>query len=276
MEVHPLASTMPEMTAEEYEGLKRNIGAVGLLVPIVRFEGKILDGRHRYRACEEIGVPPLRFVDFEGTREQAALAVEGYNLDRRNLTPSAKREARVALEFEMSARGMSTHAIAEVVGVHQATVVRDLKRGDASASPPPIPAQPEGSRLAKVQELKANGHTDEEVAKALNVSTKTIQRDKVDIAEKAKEAAPRVEGRDGKKYPAKRTEAKVASKPRDRAESSGVGYRGSTRAGRSSSFTALLMARTTYRYVPTMRMIPASTFAASVALKMTSQDGPTG
>lgn len=40
---------------------------------------------------------------------------------------------------ELSAAGMSTRAIAPVVGVDQKTVVRDLARGEAHASPEPDP-----------------------------------------------------------------------------------------------------------------------------------------
>ena len=45
------------------------------------------------------------------------------------------REVRQVVVAELSAAGMSTRAIAPVVGVDQATVTRDRARGDASASP---------------------------------------------------------------------------------------------------------------------------------------------
>jgi len=45
------------------------------------------------------------------------------------------RDVRQELVAELAAQGMSTRAIAPIVGADQATVVRDLSRGDASASP---------------------------------------------------------------------------------------------------------------------------------------------
>lgn len=38
--------------------------------PIIKYEGKILDGRHRYLAAKEAGVEPV-FKEFTGTREDA-------------------------------------------------------------------------------------------------------------------------------------------------------------------------------------------------------------
>src|SRR5215471_8114545 len=57
LEIHPLAEKTPPLTAKEYEHLKAGIASEGLLLAIVLFEGKILDGRHRYRICRELGIP---------------------------------------------------------------------------------------------------------------------------------------------------------------------------------------------------------------------------
>jgi transposase len=104
-------------------------------------------------------------------------------------------------------KGLSTRAIAEVVGVSKDTVARALASGVPLGTPeePPTPELP--PRLAKVQEMKEIGRTDEEVAEELGVSTKTVQRAKVDIAKKQREAAPKVVGRDGKQHPATKPEA---------------------------------------------------------------------
>ena len=47
------------MTAEEYEGLKASIKERGQEVPILLLNGQNLDGRHRYRACLDLGIEPV-------------------------------------------------------------------------------------------------------------------------------------------------------------------------------------------------------------------------
>jgi len=87
MEIHPLAALIPAMTPDELEKLTADIGHNGLLDPIVLFEGKILDGRHRAQACEESGVTP-RFVEFAG--KDPLDFVIAKNLHRRHLSTTQK------------------------------------------------------------------------------------------------------------------------------------------------------------------------------------------
>lgn len=62
---HPAATIFPLMNAERFGSLVDSIRHNGLLNDIVLFDGKILDGRNRYRACVETGVEP-RFIDYAG------------------------------------------------------------------------------------------------------------------------------------------------------------------------------------------------------------------
>ncbi len=55
---HPIAAMIPPRTESEYRLLVRSIRRLGLLEPIVLYEGKILEGRHRYKACLEAGIKP--------------------------------------------------------------------------------------------------------------------------------------------------------------------------------------------------------------------------
>jgi ParB-like chromosome segregation protein Spo0J len=48
---------LPDLTEDEYQGLKASIAERGVLVPIEIDEtGAVLDGHHRLRACEELGI----------------------------------------------------------------------------------------------------------------------------------------------------------------------------------------------------------------------------
>ena len=90
MKLHRYCALLPRMMAEEYQTLKADIKAHGLLDAIVTYEDSILDGRHRYNICEELAVQPA-YVQFE------SLSYNGSPLDfviskhqRRNLTPDQK------------------------------------------------------------------------------------------------------------------------------------------------------------------------------------------
>jgi hypothetical protein len=57
--------------------------------PISTYEGKILDGRHRYEAALKAGVGPV-FVEFQGTKEEAISYVTSENVARRHLNSQEK------------------------------------------------------------------------------------------------------------------------------------------------------------------------------------------
>jgi hypothetical protein len=95
-EFHPAADLFPLMETESaaFGELVQDIRENGLLDSIELFEGKILDGRNRYRACRHAGVEP-RFVTYEGTEPYHH--VWSRHL-RRELAPDQR--AAIAIEFE--------------------------------------------------------------------------------------------------------------------------------------------------------------------------------
>src|SRR5271165_6277918 len=94
---HPICLLMPSADEDELQNLTDDIHAHGLLDPIVLFEKRILDGRNRAAACESAGVAP-RYVEFEGTREEALMFVVSHNLKRRHLTKQAVADTLVEAE----------------------------------------------------------------------------------------------------------------------------------------------------------------------------------
>ena len=60
--LHPACEATAEMDPATYASLKADIESHGLLRPILRHKGLILDGRNRLRICSELGVSP-RFED---------------------------------------------------------------------------------------------------------------------------------------------------------------------------------------------------------------------
>jgi hypothetical protein len=102
---HELALIFPPMDAEDYQRLRQDIGANGLLDPIIEFEGKTLDGIHRERACDELGVK-TRYEKFTGTSEEATRLVVSKNLARRHLTVGQRADLALKLipHYEIEAK----------------------------------------------------------------------------------------------------------------------------------------------------------------------------
>lgn len=98
IQFHEVANIFPMMSAEEYEALKVDISANGLIEPIWLYEGMVIDGRNRYAACIDTGVTP-KFREYTGQGGAALVAfVVSLNLKRRHL--DAGQKAFVALEIE--------------------------------------------------------------------------------------------------------------------------------------------------------------------------------
>lgn len=55
--VHDVAKINPELTSEEYTALKENIMSSGQITPIIVVGNNlVVDGRHRLKACRELGI----------------------------------------------------------------------------------------------------------------------------------------------------------------------------------------------------------------------------
>jgi hypothetical protein len=91
---HPLSAAFPAMSAEDFQALKDDIEVNGQREPVMIFEGMVLDGWHRYRACTELGVS-VHKLTFPADGDPVAL-VKTANLHRRHLTGSQRTAALVA------------------------------------------------------------------------------------------------------------------------------------------------------------------------------------
>ena len=95
LEIDPLATIFPPMSEVEFGRLKADIAARGQLEPIWTHRGRVVDGRHRLRACRELGLEPVvREYDGDGTVLGFVIAK---NLHRRHL--SANQRALVATKL---------------------------------------------------------------------------------------------------------------------------------------------------------------------------------
>jgi len=104
MEFHPVANIFPLMDGREFEDLVEDIRINGLMEPVTTYQGRIIDGRNRYRACLKAEVKP-RFIEFDGCVPLINFIVS-LNLHRRQLNESQR--AIVAAKIATMKQGERT------------------------------------------------------------------------------------------------------------------------------------------------------------------------
>ncbi len=145
---------MPDLSADDFVALKADIDARGVLVPVEYDEdGNVLDGHHRVKACEQLGLSEWpRFIRKGLSEAEKRQHARQLNLARRQLT----RDQRATLWADLRREGMSYRQIAETDGTvtHQTvanSIVKNLtvdqpetitgKDGKRRAARKPIPTE---------------------------------------------------------------------------------------------------------------------------------------
>lgn len=136
MEYHPAANIFRVMDKDEFERLKADIKANGLREAIWTYNGKIIDGRHRFEACEELNIAPT-FREWNGQGSLIQFVVS-LNLSRRHLDSSQRAalsikirrlmedEARerqgarndISQKFDGSCAGKASEVVANLFGTN--------------------------------------------------------------------------------------------------------------------------------------------------------------
>lgn len=151
-ESHELADLFPMMSDDEILDLSIDIKTNGMKIPIVMHEGKILDGRNRYKACVIAGIDPLE-VPFRGKDPLAY--VLSTNLQRRHLTTSQR--AMVAANIANLKQGEKPDSLIKLSAITQ---------NDA--------AEKMHVSVASVKKAKAIIAASPEMAKAVSAGKETL------------------------------------------------------------------------------------------------------
>ena len=163
-ELHELCEIIPSMDDSEYLALVSDIRDNGLLNPIIVFEGKILDGRHRYKACVELDLEPS-FVEYTGNKPSSF--VRSVNLERRHFEKS-QRSMIISLLQNWDNSHPAYRVKKEVVINNHLSTTADRAR-DAGVS---ISTQKKSDAI-----VKANPELAKEVAhgkKSINEATREV------------------------------------------------------------------------------------------------------
>ena len=85
---------MPPLTADDFDALRADIAARGVMVPVEYDDaGNVLDGHHRIRACQELGITDWPRMIRQGlTEPQKRAHARALNLARRHLTQEQRRD----------------------------------------------------------------------------------------------------------------------------------------------------------------------------------------
>lgn len=146
-ERHPLSAAYPSMPDDQFAELVEDIRQHGQHEPAVLHEGMVIDGWHRYQACEKVGVD-CRFSQFDGN--DPATFVIRKNTLRRHLSEAQRaitvvtvrswRPANTKGEPAQNRRVSNGHPSATVeqmateAGVSKSTIQRAKKAHDAGLS----------------------------------------------------------------------------------------------------------------------------------------------
>lgn len=116
---------LPPLSDEEYQALKQDIAERGVQVAVEYDEdGNILDGHHRVRACQELGITQWPSIVRVGLSEDEKIEhILKLNLHRRHLLSREWKQQKAA---ELRQQGWSLRRIAEALGIGLATAARWL------------------------------------------------------------------------------------------------------------------------------------------------------
>jgi ParB-like chromosome segregation protein Spo0J len=148
------------MSEEAFNGLVEDIKENGQLNPIIMYEGKILDGKNRYAACQKLGIEPIT-KEYEGTDPLAFVITS--NAKRRDLSPSIR--AIIALNMLKEFREQAKQRL------NNSHAKGGIAKAQKNKNPTPD-AQKSGEQPIKTKDHKAVN----DAGKELNVGGDLVQK----------------------------------------------------------------------------------------------------
>lgn len=185
-EIDPVSAASPEMNEGQYLDLRASIQEIGQLVPIVVADGKIIDGRKRYRACRELGKEPFIIEVPLGT--DPATQALALNLLRTHYTASQRSIYAAAVASRDRGRNWESNSptsvnntptikqAARAHGISQSMVI-DAKKVRRDAIPTVVAAVERGDLTVHGAVQVARAPREEQPARLDAVLTKPKGRD---------------------------------------------------------------------------------------------------
>ena len=154
MKFHPLANIFPLMEGAEVDALVADIKAKGLHDRIDLYQGKIVDGRNRYRALRQLGIDPsddpkkyFRNAIYahavggpagheQSNDERVRAYVISKNIHRRHLTAEQRRDLLVKVVAAQPDK--SDRAIACEANVDHKQISRARRKAESTGAIAPV------------------------------------------------------------------------------------------------------------------------------------------
>ena len=207
VEAHPLADCWPLLGALEFMELRASIKLSGVREPVVLYEGKILDGRHRYDAAwvENVTCPtvvyegddPVQFVVDRNahrrhlTKTEIAVAVVKMN---ECATGGRPRKSKVT---KAKAPPKTNKDLAKMADVSSGTVRRAKRqvreeRGEVAPKPP---KQPEPDGEPEIEEAQGLTTVEKRVVEREDMLRRidALEKEKYELLVKQEELAAQVQ-----------------------------------------------------------------------------------
>ena len=213
IEAHPLADCWPLLGAHEFLDLRASIKLSGVLEPVVLYEGKILDGRHRYDAAwvENVTCPtaaydgddPVQFVVDRNahrrhlTKTEIAVAIVKMN---ECATVGRPRKSKAA---KAPAASKTNEDLAKMADVSSGTVRRAKRkvreeRGEVAPKPPKVPKAPkppEPDDEPEIEEAQGLTAAEKRVVEREDMLRRieSLEKERYELLEKQEELAAQVQ-----------------------------------------------------------------------------------
>jgi ParB-like chromosome segregation protein Spo0J len=154
---HPVAALFPDLNAADFAALKEDIRKYGVKVPILVHGGQILDGRQRYRACQELGIK-CRCTEWNG--HDPWLEAQSRNLLRRQLSKEQVYAIRI----------LAAQQFPEIAAPFEA------ERANAKARRAQAKGRPRGEKAALIGSRDRHRESADAIGAQVGVSGSTVKR----------------------------------------------------------------------------------------------------
>jgi len=182
MEFHETATIFPMMDEGEYQALKSDIAEHGLRESIWTWEGKIIDGRNRWKVCQELGIEP-RTRPWSGDGSLVAFIVS-MNLHRRHLM--ASQRAMVAVDMLPALEAEAKKRQGTRTDLTSGNKLPDVEFGKSSEKAATM------ARVSKPYVIYAKKLTEQapDLAKQVRTGDKTITAARRELIKRARQECP--------------------------------------------------------------------------------------